>query len=133
MNYPKLVPEVKTAWLKALRSGKYDQTRGGLHHTASAHSSRPEGWCCLGVACDIAEIPMERSGDKYEVESFDGADTMPPTTVIAWMFGIAITEFEDPYGEGVVEIDRLLSLLAKMNDNDRKSFGEIADWVEVNL
>lgn len=32
-------------WINALRSGKYKQTKKTLHDA--------EGYCCLGVACDI--------------------------------------------------------------------------------
>jgi len=40
-----LPAEVKTAWLAALRSGNYAQTRGALRRT--------DGFCCLGVLCDV--------------------------------------------------------------------------------
>lgn len=33
------------AWLKALRSGEYKQTGGSLNDY--------DGFCCLGVACDV--------------------------------------------------------------------------------
>ena len=42
----KLKPEFKAAWLAALRSGEYSQTKFGLRNN--------EGFCCLGVACDVA-------------------------------------------------------------------------------
>lgn len=38
-------------WVLALRSGKYNQTTGTLQST--------EGFCCLGVACDIF-IPEDK-------------------------------------------------------------------------
>lgn len=33
-------------WIDALRSGEYQQAKGSLR--------KPEGFCCLGVACDVA-------------------------------------------------------------------------------
>lgn len=39
-------------WLEALRSGKYKQTRKHLH--------KGEGYCCLGVACEVAGIPSDK-------------------------------------------------------------------------
>lgn len=33
----------------ALRSGLWDQVKNGLHHGA-------DGYCCLGVACDLAGV-----------------------------------------------------------------------------
>lgn len=41
-------PEIKTAWLAALRSGDYKQ---GMQVLASEEN----GYCCLGVLCDLAE------------------------------------------------------------------------------
>jgi hypothetical protein len=44
-----LTPEVdafRDAWITALESGEYKQTRYSL--------SDAEGFCCLGVACDVA-------------------------------------------------------------------------------
>jgi hypothetical protein len=38
-------PEVKEAWLKALRSGEYQQ---GIDFLRT-----DEGFCCLGVLCDV--------------------------------------------------------------------------------
>jgi len=46
------------AWVRALRSGEYSQTKGRLQDDS--------GHCCLGVACDVF-IP-------------DGLKTMHPTT-----------------------------------------------------
>jgi hypothetical protein len=37
---------VAKKWVKALRSGKYSQAKGQLKTT--------EGYCCLGVLCDLA-------------------------------------------------------------------------------
>jgi len=38
-------PEIKAAWIAALRSGKYKKTVGDLRN--------PNGFCCLGVLCDL--------------------------------------------------------------------------------
>lgn len=46
-------------WLKALRSGEFEQTTGTLE--------RHGAFCCLGVACKVAEkegVSVERHGDK---------------------------------------------------------------------
>lgn len=41
--------EVYELWLKALRSGEYQQTTGRLRK-----SGPDAGFCCLGVLCDLA-------------------------------------------------------------------------------
>jgi hypothetical protein len=38
-------PEIKEAWVKALRSSEYQQTKEALR--------TDEGFCCLGVLCDV--------------------------------------------------------------------------------
>ena len=37
--------EARALWVKALRSGEYKQTTGQLR--------KDDGYCCLGVACDL--------------------------------------------------------------------------------
>ena len=37
---------IKRIWLEALRGGKYEQTTGVLR-------SKKDGFCCLGVLCDL--------------------------------------------------------------------------------
>ena len=43
--------ELKAKWVKALRSGKYEQGRTHLH--------RDGHYCCLGVLLDVAGAPRE--------------------------------------------------------------------------
>jgi len=40
---------IKKQWLKALRSGKYKQVKGDLR------SFDGQGYCCLGVLCDVVK------------------------------------------------------------------------------
>jgi hypothetical protein len=41
------------AWVDALKSFKYSQGKSRLYHRPTAES--PALYCCLGVACDVAE------------------------------------------------------------------------------
>lgn len=50
----------RKAWVKALRSGKYKQTKGRLRSVDDG------GMCCLGVGCDISKLG-KWSGDSYLV------------------------------------------------------------------
>ena len=45
----KVPPEIKEKWLTALRSGNYNQIAERL--------ASPNGFCCLGVLCEVLEIP----------------------------------------------------------------------------
>lgn len=47
-------------WIKALRSGKYDQARGRLR--------TPDGYCCLGVACDLLKDEIPEAAEAIAVD-----------------------------------------------------------------
>ena len=49
---------IKNKWVKALRSGEYDQTDGTLAEVNL--DTGKESFCCLGVLCDIHA--QEKSG-----------------------------------------------------------------------
>ena len=85
----KLKPEIKEKWLKALRSGEYAQTNGAL--------SNEEGFCCLGVLCDIKnkedmmngasnqwfEADMHKDDDSYGFTNIHD-NAIPPEVVVRW-------------------------------------------------
>lgn len=57
----RLDPEVKAKWVEALRSGRYKQ---GQHVLQT-----PDGkFCCLGVYCDIAGVPMSWGVREYRTD-----------------------------------------------------------------
>lgn len=116
-DFGKLVPYVKRKWVKALRSGEYEQASEVLCERVDGFTSH----CCLGVlveemapaaliwdtedaAYDIAHI-----GDDYE-SSFIPDD-------LACLWGLT----EDAQSQ-----------LGNLNDSG-KPFPVIADWIEANL
>lgn len=109
--------DIKREWVAALRSGEYKQGRNRLCHRGRM--------CCLGVlydACVDGEwvntqdgwaVPQDGDCFCYEVLS------LPP--IVADVVGLTI--------ESQIR-------LADMNDGrrgPRRSFAEIADWIEANL
>jgi len=111
---------VKERWVAALRSGKYKQTSGFLR--------TEDGYCCLGVLCDIHDA--ERIDTKWIQETctetgevncayltFEG--TLPPA-VMDW----AELDSDNPEIQG--------DSLAELNDGG-KSFAHIADLIELNF
>lgn len=94
--------KLKADWVKALRSGEYRQARRTLR------SGR--GYCCLGVLCRVANIPIARNGQT--VSASCGGDYAPIATIVG--------------GES-------MNHLMTLNDNLGKSFPEIADYIEKNL
>lgn len=114
-------PEVKTLWLKALRSGEYEQGQGFLNRRGK--------FCCLGVLCDLAV----RSGVEVEVEVYpfasehlyDGDGSTLPESVKVWA---GLNSYDPQLGENTC---------IALNDGDeyveRHEFSEIADLIEEHL
>jgi hypothetical protein len=107
--------QVKTKWLDALRSGNYHQTQGRLRDT--------EGFCCLGVLCDLYTKEKGLNWDEYPVENgyrlYDESCTLPEQ-VMNWS-GLEETN------PTLIEAD-----LARLND-DGFGFSDIADLIEEQL
>lgn len=103
-----------TEWLAALRSGQYLQAQEALR--------TDEGFCCLGVACDIASKhggPQWTDHPSYGRE-YDGEEGSLPGWLAEWL-----AKSRD-HGES------LFTRLAKLNDNGSK-FPELADIIEKEL
>lgn len=115
--------EWKDKWLKALRSGKYTQTRGVLNRTieSSERSGTPVGMCCLGVLCDVFAKEglgewkgIDVDGDRKFIYKDHTQVTQPPYSLL----------------EEIGLSDTAVETLIGLNDRQRKSFDEIADWIE---
>ena len=115
-------PEIKAAWIAALRSGEYKQGRQRLRRTGVGH-------CCLGVICDVYSKLTGGAGQWEEPDANWGerftfgrdSDAVFPTEKLLAVLGL---KKEDA------------STLYKMNDgivNTPRSFAEIADWIEKNV
>lgn len=99
--------ERKAAWVAALRSGNYKQTKYVLRD--------PEGFCCLGVLCDIS------GAGRWVAESFESGDEMrfaiPTDAVNAWL--------------GVSDANLWIGKKHLTDFNDAGvSFAQIADMIE---
>jgi hypothetical protein len=104
--------QVIALWLKALRSGKYEQTVGVLKDDA--------GYCCLGVLCDLAAKDggqQFHKFDEYNQEFYDGEALDPPHEMSKYL-GLS------SYHRG---------RLILMNDIEGKSFAQIADYIEAHI
>lgn len=65
-------------WVEALRSGKYNKTKKVLRNQ--------EGYCCLGVACEVAiENGLDLLVDSRDITYYDGIGTVLPTKVKKWL------------------------------------------------
>lgn len=111
-------PEIKQKWLSELRSGKYEQA----FYMLCKISDGKRAYCANGLLCHIAEqhgvvkakaVPI----NEMWVVWFDGHISYPPPSVLRW------AGLNDDY----------VNNIAAFNDFYRKSFEEIADFVEENL
>lgn len=121
----------RKAWLEALRSGKFRQARGQL-------KSRNGSYCCLGVLCEVAEVPKVYEYGEYQYGDTNSSDyraassTSLPLQAMEWLGVTHDTPrlaqpvlIKDKYGDEHEE-DNLIEL----NDTYKWSFEQIADAVE---
>ena len=109
--------EIKRKWVEALRSGKYAQTKSDLRN----HN----GYCCLGVLCDLVQ-PEEWSEPEQNFSFMHRFASSFPDADVLDIVGMhqddgVRTDGQHPFWT-----------LASMND-EGKSFAEIADYIEQNL
>jgi hypothetical protein len=110
-------PEIKQQWLKALRSGEYEQDTSSLRTTC--------GFCCLGVLTDLylKEHNKEWIEDKmFPFYYYRDESKILPLDVMCWA--------------GLLESNPFLATrhsLAHYNDNLGYNFEQIADLIEEQL
>lgn len=108
---------LKTRWISELRSGKYNQ---GMFRLKTKNNDDFCEHCCLGVLAEILAVDgackiSERNGLYYfDFECFltSGIQGFLPLQILS---------------------DDLQGKLTTMNDHERRTFTEIADWIEENL
>lgn len=117
MSVDRMDSQVKSAWLAALRSGEYTQTRERLFDGT--------GHCCLGVLCELAAKAsvVNRDSNWFEAadDSNDYSETSLPQAVQRWA-GLKVSDPE--------VLDRPLT---SWNDDRKASFAEIANLIEEEL
>lgn len=108
----KMNQKIKKLWIKALRSGKYEQGRSFLKNKYHEHKAK---YCCLGVLC---EVYKEQTGKAWRAPK---ADEFLPKSVMAW----AGVETSNP------ELGS--TTCAGANDEKQWSFKVIANMIERHL
>lgn len=150
--------EAVKKWVEALRSGNYKQGKGALRVTQGRELSPSEDrFCCLGVACDLAEregvmldVNFTTRGDQYEHDgewdvSYDGDHLELPEAVQDWLgihesnplvARLSIERYgllDDAYRFKLDDYNNpdLNRTLAEINDDVDNSFGLIANLIEA--
>lgn len=101
-----MTPELKAKWIATLRNGECRQTTGTLRFDEKGE----ESFCCLGVLCEVVGVP--RQGAGYSFKGFGYENIGLPKSILD---------------------HATQSKLVKLNDQEMKSFAEIADWIEENI
>lgn len=126
--------KVKKKWVKALRSGEYEQTQGQLHKNEDNYLAPkgyldPKGFCCLGVLCDLEY-------DGYWVVQEDDLGYVDEVLIPAkgGRCGGAgsTTILPDKFRRKLGITPNQHNHLAELND-DGVTFEVIASWIEENL
>lgn len=106
--------EYRERLVTALRSGEFEQGHGALNKDGK--------FCCMGVFCEVEGLPKterETNGSKYILYGYKGKETihLPPASLRS---------------KARLTDDNLIKLI-HLNDSNKKSFEEIADWIEEHL
>ena len=120
----------RAAWIAALRSGKYQQTKGALCRIAEDGS---KSYCCLGIGCVVAielglDLRVGKFGEKLEF-GMEWKTVVMPEEVIA-LFGMKRYN-GGFYGYRLDKDDEPCSCLSELNDHGF-DFSQIADFIESN-
>lgn len=107
----KLNKKLKHKWLKALRSGKYEQGQGFLE--------RDNKFCCLGVLCDIMKLQRIEKGISK--------------TTFCYKETASTSALPGAFAEEIGMSHSMQEKLWTMNDTEGKSFKEIAKYISRNL
>jgi hypothetical protein len=121
--------DVKALWLDALRSGEYSQATGMLRKSKDDSFC----FCALGVLADLAiktggvgewtYLPGYGWAHRVETVDSDGIPDWDETVAVPAPKAMEWADMPYTVAEGIWFL----------NDGEKKSFSEIADYIEENL
>lgn len=97
-------------WIKALKSGDFKQAHNEL-------TNRNEGFCCMGVLCEIEGLPKKSSNYKFPCK--DECNKV-------WHHFVPPAGWLGLTGEQI-------NKLAKLNDHWDWTLPQIARWIQKNI
>jgi len=99
---------LKKKWIRALRSGDFEQTTGVLAYCGK--------YCCLGVLCEISgKLPFRNEHVFPDTKSVAN-NKIPKKGLVLVML--------DPKDQ---------QTLIRLNDDKQYTFNQIADWIKENI
>lgn len=134
--------DIARRWVEALRSGRFEQTKGAL---ARKLDNGKVGYCCLGVLCELAVeenvIPSKVAPPEYTDRFvFGTGDMMPGVEVDTWAsagglddrYRLPVSdEIAEDLREAGITVRHNMAFLPELNDNLGLTFNEIADLIEA--
>lgn len=113
----------KARWVAALRSGEYKQGYSALACEGSMSPGVPARFCCLGVACEVFDVPRMWNGMTF---LYDGESAKLPHDLRTRLGVSRSVEVILYNASGVTFYETLISL----NDDAGLTFSQIADVIE---
>lgn len=115
----------RAKWVEALRSDEYEQGRYAL-------ATEDGGYCCLGVACELAA--KEGVIGPCRADTYEGEGALLPLPVQVWL-GLADNagETKDYIEYGTPEDQLAAGGLTELNDAAGYTFQQIADVIDGGL
>jgi len=121
----KLNPLIKRSWMTALRSGKFEQTQNVL---CEIDEEGNKSYCCLGVLCEVlkkkgfnVKLNIDKEKQTAEFVCNGKADEGNINSALAKRIGLGEIEDRDKQ-----------EIYSEMNDNEGKSFKQIAQYIETH-
>lgn len=129
MPVTKMNPEVKAAWVAALRSGDYRQGKRKLFQYREGEKVH----CCLGVLCDLYD-----KANGFELKPSERGSNYPETTVVAWAgldhFNPRVSHAWGETGIANLNDGSYVTYIGKSSPPPREhTFEEIANIIEEQL
>jgi hypothetical protein len=144
----KMDKDFKNKWLKALRSGDYEQTECYLATETYDYADNPfgktvempdvpvkEGYCCLGVACAVAGVSFSDMVEigtprelMLELKIHHGKDNVAVKNLDTKANVLIADDDDDPNTDS-----SLTDVLVSMNDDKKYSFNKIADYIQSHV
>ena len=126
-----MLNENARAWVEALRSGDYTQTKRMLHRLSKERGS---SFCCLGVACKLyidsvggEWYPHQDAWNEQAKFTDDEGASADSDLTLAVMDWLGLTNSDGAY----CDADGKNSTLVGLNDDyDNFTFSQIADVIE---
>ena len=108
------IRDLREGWIAALRGGQYRQTKDRLRDE--------DGYCCLGVACDVSDLGVWKL--NFYAKHTYATPTDPPAAATL------PESVREALGITTNDADRQF-LISLMKRNDRgDTFEEIANYIE---